>query len=134
MLTNQKECGILLTEREVESMKNFKRTQVEALALEIFEDGKENIGEAVTWEEALEMAKMELGAKEITRYEKSDTPRKARERKVDPDKKYLLDLLIKGFTSEHPRMIQVKNEAEFSFNYNENAYTVKLIKHRKEKK
>lgn len=79
-----------------------------------------------------EMAEMEAKAKKIKRYEKSDTPRKKTERvrKVDEDKKELLDILIKGLTEKYPRMVQVKNEAEFSFTFNENAYTVKLIKHR----
>ena len=82
-----------------------------------------------------EMAEMERKAKQIKRYEKSDKTRKSspRERKVDIDKAHILDLLIKGFTSEHPRMVQIKNETEFSFNYNENAYTVKLVKHRPKK-
>lgn len=116
-------------------MKEFKKTQIEALALEIFEDGKENIGEAVTWEEALEMAKMELGAKEIKRYEKSDTPKKkkTRERKVDPAKKMLLGL-IEIELRDIVTNTKMKNEAEMSFTFDGDNYTVKLIKHRKEKK
>lgn len=79
-----------------------------------------------------EMAEMERKAKQIKRYEKSDAPRKktTKERKVDADKKELLSLLIEGLTKKYPRMVQVKNEAEFSFTFNENSYTVKLIKHR----
>ena len=117
-------------------MKEFKKTQVEALALEIFEDGKENIGEAVTWEEALEMAKMELGAKEIKRYEKSDTPKKkkTRERKVDHDKAILIDILTDAIIDNEILVTNQKSEAEFSLQYKNNDYTVKLIKHRKEKK
>lgn len=79
-----------------------------------------------------EMEEMERKAKQIKRYEKSDAPRKktTKERKVDTDKKELLSLLIEGLTKKYPRMVQVKNEAEFSFTFNENSYTVKLIKHR----
>ena len=79
-----------------------------------------------------EMAEMERKAKKNRRYEKSNTPRKksTRERKVDTEKAEILDLLIKGYTIKYPCMVQVKNEAEFSFNINENSYTVKLIKHR----
>lgn len=79
-----------------------------------------------------EMKEMERKAKQIKRYEKSDAPRKktTKERKVDTDKKELLSLLIEGLTKKYPRMVQVKNEAEFSFTFNENSYTVKLIKHR----
>lgn len=80
-----------------------------------------------------EMEEMERKAKQIKRYEKSDAPRKktTKERKVDTDKKELLSLLIEGLTKKYPRMVQVKNEAEFSFTFNKNSYTVKLIKHRK---
>ena len=79
-----------------------------------------------------EMEEMERKAKQIKRYEKSDAPRKktTKERKIDTDKKELLSLLIEGLTKKYPRMVQVKNEAEFSFTFNENSYTVKLIKHR----
>ena len=80
-----------------------------------------------------EMAEMEKKAKQIKRYEKSDTPRKkaTKERKVDTEKKHLLDcyrVLTEGL--EGTEITGVKNEAEFSFTYNGNSYTLKLIKHR----
>lgn len=60
-------------------------------------------------------------------YEKSSKERKAstRERKVDEEKKALLEKLMEGFEVD-----SVKNEAEFSFHVGENHYTVKLVKHR----
>ena len=102
--------------------------ELQRIATEIYE---ENLGtsEEVTWEEALEMAKMEVNAKKDKRYEKSDTPRKAKERKVDNEKKYLLELLISAINQQNC-IDSIKNEAEFSFTFNENSYTVKLIKHR----
>ena len=86
--------------------------------------------------ESPEMKEMERKAKQIKRYEKSDTPRKktSKERKVDEEKKHLLDCYrvltegLKGTT-----ITAIKNEAEFSFTLNENSYTVKLIKHRPNK-
>lgn len=65
-------------------------------------------------------------------YTKSDKPRKksTRERKVDEEKKDILQTLIEGYTAKYPRMVRVKNEVEFSFRHNGNEYTVKLIKHR----
>ena len=79
-----------------------------------------------------EMAEMEAKAKKIKRYEKSDTPRKKTERvrKVDEEKKHLLAdyrVLTEGLGG---KITAVKNEAEFSFTFNGNAYTVKLVKHR----
>ena len=91
-------------------------------------------GEPVTREEAEEMAEMEIKANDFKHYEKSDKPRKkaTRERKVDEDKKYLLNLIIGSINAE-TCIKNVKNETEFSFEFGEDDYTVKLIKHRKNK-
>lgn len=66
---------------------------------------------------------------------KSDKPRKKTERvrKVDEEKKYLLNLLISAINSENC-IDTVKNETEFSFTFGGNSYSVKLIKHRPPKK
>ena len=69
-------------------------------------------------------------------YEKSSKERKAstRERKVDEEKKrFLLDMkaLVEGLGGV---VTEVKNEAEFSYTFGENSYTVKLVKHRPPKK
>lgn len=66
---------------------------------------------------------------------KTDKPRKKTERvrKVDEEKKYLLNLLISAINAENC-VDTVKNEAEFSFAFGENSYSVKLIKHRPPKK
>lgn len=85
--------------------------------------------------ESEEAAILTEKAKEnIKRYEKSDKKRKptSKERKIDEEKKYLLNLLIEAVNQQNC-IDNVKNEAEFSFTFNENAYTVKLIKHRKPK-
>ena len=84
--------------------------------------------------EAEEMAKMEIGAKNIRRRETSGK-RKAsapKPRKIDPDKLKLFNLLTEA-VGDFTDGIKCKNEAEFSFSYNGNAYTVKLIKHRPKK-
>ena len=57
-----------------------------------------------------------------------------RERKVDEEKKrFLLDMkaLVEGLGGV---VTEVKNEAEFSYTFGENNYTVKLVKHRKKDK
>ena len=73
-------------------------------------------------------------AKSFRHYEKGDKERKktTRERKIDEEKKYLLNLLINAVNNENC-INSVKNEAEFSFTFGENNYSVKLIKHRKPK-
>ena len=95
----------------------------------------EQDGEPVTREEAEEMAEMEIKASGIKRYETSDKPRKPakKERKVDTDKKYLLNLLISAINQE-TCIKNIKTETEFSFEFGEDEYSVKLIKHRKKDK
>jgi len=75
-------------------------------------------------------------AKTIRHYEQSATKERkktVRERKVDTEKEYLLNILINTI-NQQDCIESVKNEAEFSFSHGENSYTVKLIKHRPPKK
>lgn len=83
-----------------------------------------------TNDEATELS--EKAKKNIKRYEQSDKKRKSptKERKIDEEKKRFLSdirVLIEGLGGI---VTDVKNEAEFSYNYGGNAYTIKLIKHR----
>jgi len=75
-------------------------------------------------------------AKANRRYEKSDAPRKktTRERKVDAEKGGLLTAIKTAVEAFGGAVSSVKNEAEFSFTFNGNSYTVKLVKHRPPKK
>ena len=95
----------------------------------------EQDGEPVTKEEAEEMAEMEIKAGGIKRYETSNKLRKPakKERKVDTDKKYLLNLLISAINRE-TCIKNIKTETEFSFEFGEDEYSIKLIKHRKKDK
>lgn len=93
-------------------------------------------GEPVTKEEAEEMAEMEIKAGGLRRYEKSDTPRKPanRERKVDEVKKDILDRCREALECDTEYYnFSEKNEVELTFFFNEDCYTLKLIKHRKAK-
>ena len=89
-------------------------------------------GEPVTKEEAEEMARMEMGTKEIKRYEKADTtkPKQKREIKKDEEKikiiKKIFDfLLTNGFENAI-----IKNEQrEITFG----DYSLTLTKHRTKK-
>lgn len=83
--------------------------------------------------EAEEMTKK---AKQLRRYEKSDNERKktVRERKVDAEKGGLLTAIKTAVEAFGGAVSNVKNEAEFSFTFNGNSYTVKLVKHRPPKK
>ena len=95
----------------------------------------EQDGEPVTREEAEEMAEWEIKANNIKRYEKSDKPRKAvkKERKVDATKKRLLTdckVLLEGLGA---KILNVKTETEITFTFEDEEYSLKLIKHRPKK-
>ena len=95
----------------------------------------EKEGEPVTMDEALEMAEMEIKANDIKRYEKSDKPRKksTKERKVDETKKKILSaikVLVEGMGAD---VTNIKTETEITFNFDNEEYSIKLIKHRKKK-
>lgn len=79
---------------------------------------------------------MTVKAKAVKRYEQSDKPRAkaVKERKVDEEKKRLLNLCRIPIEGAGGIVTEVKNEAEFSFSFGGNAYTVKLVKHRPPKK
>lgn len=89
--------------------------------------------EPVTREEAEEMAHMELGEKEIKRYEKSnDAPKERKKREVKKDaekieiiKKIHSFLLTNGFKSA--RIVNEQREIAFG------DYSITLTKHRKKK-
>ena len=91
-------------------------------------------GEPVSYEEAKEMAEMEMKAPK--RYEQKDKPKKKveRVRKVDDEKKLLITAIAECLEDTDIENIVVKNETEISFVRNNNSYTVKLIKHRPPKK
>lgn len=122
--------------------KEFKQTQIDALALEIFKQEKAE-GTPVTMEEAQEMAKMELNAKQISRYEKSDTPKKkgVRVKKVDPIKREIITTITNnlcrcwfdelGDDQSEPHFIQVTNPEKYiDFFVGSDHYTITLTKHR----
>jgi hypothetical protein len=107
----------------------------EALAKKIFIECEKE-GEPVTMEEALEMAKMEINASSKRQYEQSAKPRKSstKERKVDTTKKRFLDCFQTCIENCGGTITFTKNEAEFSFTFEGESYTVKLVKHRPSKK
>jgi hypothetical protein len=111
-----------------------KKIDLNTLADIIFKECEKE-GEPVTKEEALEMAEMEIKSGDLSRYEKSLEPKKKREpkeRKVDEDKKFLLEV-FRGKMEEvaNLNILGVKTETEISFQYLGNDYTLKLTKHRK---
>lgn len=110
-----------------ENMKALGISEQEAIDMWLFDND---------YEDNEEVDEMTVKAKAVKRYEKGDTPRKAtkKERKVDEEKKTLLDLCRVPIEGAGGNVTNVKNEAEFSFTFGNNCYTVKLVKHRPPKK
>lgn len=82
--------------------------------------------------ESPEMKEMERKAKEIKRYEKSNTPRKksTKERKVDETKKRFINGFRVYLEGCGATVTPIKTEAEMHFTFENENYTVKIIKHR----
>lgn len=106
--------------------------KLEKLALEIMKEAEAD-GEPVTKDEALEMAKMEIASKNNRRYEKAETAkeRKPRERKTDEIKLRILTAIKTLLEEMQATETALKTETELNFNFNNDSYTIKLIKHRK---
>ena len=94
-------------------------------------------GEPVTREEAEEMAKMEIGAKEIKNYAQSIEPRKERkprERKPDEEKEKIISNLAK-FLENSTENVKITNISKIiEFDIGENHYKLDLVRQRKPKK
>ena len=86
-------------------------------------------------EEAEEVAKMEMKAKGLKRYEQAEKPRKKaeRERKVDEVKKEIIDELVTCISKNIGKVTKVKTETEIDFVYADEDFTLKLTRHRKKK-
>jgi len=86
-------------------------------------------------EEAEEVAKMEMKAKGLKRYEQAEKPRKKaeRERKVDEVKKEIIDELVACISKNIGKVTKVKTETEIDFVYGDEDFTLKLTRHRKKK-
>lgn len=109
--------------------------KLEKLANQIYKEMQAD-GEPVTKQEALEMAQMELGAKEIKNYVQSTVEKKStkkRERKVDNEKKHLLGCVKNLYKGMGAEILNVKTETEIEFMFGDNHYTIKLTKHRPKK-
>ena len=96
----------------------------------------EKDGEPLTYEEAREVANMEMKANENGRhYEASaEKPRKKRTVKVDEEKVRILNDVRSLLVGLKADIINIKDGTEVEFNFNDSHYTIKLTKHRPPKK
>lgn len=129
MLYKIEDRTVTIPDTEIEKlMKTLSITKKEAIETWLFDN------DLTDCEEVEEMTEK---AKSIRRYEKSDTPRKkaVKERKIDTLKKAIFDYVVKMLTDSELELTDIvtKNEAEIHFNSGEDAYTIKLIKHRAKK-
>ena len=117
------------------SRKELSQMDREKLIIKIMKEFEAD-GEPVTREEAEEIADLEIKAKTNgeRRYEQSKPKNKTtKERKVDETKKHLFEIIIASLENEVENG-SLKNEVEYSFDFGEDRYTLKLTKHRPPKK
>ena len=107
--------------------------EIESLAKKIKRQCEED-GEPVTIEEAREMAEFELKARHVNRVG-GDTEKKkpTRVRKVDATKGMILKEVQTLLENLGAINTALNNEVELSFNYNNDNYSLRLIKHRVKK-
>lgn len=123
---NGKEINI--PDAEIQSnIKTLGISKEEAIEMWLFDND---------YEDNAEVDEMTVKAKAVKRYEQADKPRKkaVKERKVDEEKKRLLNFCRIPIEGAGGIVTNVKNEAEFSFTFGNNSYTIKLVKHRPPKK
>lgn len=108
-------------------MKSLNISREEALQL-WEDDQKDFIGEA-----GEEMTKK---AKELRRYEKADRPtkeKKPKERKVDNEKKSIIEALAETIKNIGADDVALENELKVHFKLNGNDFTITLTRHKKKK-
>lgn len=107
-------------------MKKLQLSKEEAEQL-LRDDEEDFIGES-----GEEMTKK---AKSLKRYEKSEKARNktTKERKIDENKKFILEKVVSCIQA-FSQVIKIKTETEINFDFNDENYTIKLIKHRKKEK
>lgn len=111
---------------------------VEKLAKQIFDECAKE-GEDVTMEEALEMAKMELGAKGMSREAKAIEPKPKKEKiqriaQVSAEKSALFTKIWEAIGAEFGENAKiVKENKEISVQIGEKSFKIDLVEHRKAK-
>ena len=82
-------------------------------------------------EEAEEVAKMEMKAKGLKRYEQAEKPRKKVEReiKLDENKVKIINFLERVLTGSDALDVKIKNpQREITFIFEDEDYSIKVIK------
>ena len=119
-------------EKKEKEILNYMKT------LDLTREEAEQLWEDDNSDEMLpEQAELTEKAKCLGRHMGESTKeRKPREkvRKVDEEKKIILEQLAETLNSLKAEIMAVKTETEITFKYNGNEYTVKLTKHRPPKK
>lgn len=104
-------------------MKNLSLTREEAIQL--LQDDEDDVTVELTAEQQKVVKKMTQSDRK-----KETAPRK-RERKVDADKKELLNFFRIPLEGAGGRVLSMKSETEIEFEYKGETYNIKLVKHRK---
>lgn len=112
--------------------------KLEDLAKQIFNECEKE-GEPVTMEEAIEMAQMEIGAKEVKTVNRSVEPKKDSEKKpktvqVSQEKQELFSILWEGLSNLYENAQILNQNKLISVQIGEKTFKIDIIEQRKPKK
>lgn len=111
---------------------------LEKLAKQIFDECAKD-GEPVTMEEAMEMAQMEIGAKEVKTVNRAVEPKKDSEKKpkivqVSQEKQELFSILWEGLSNLYENAQILNQNKLISVQIGEKTFKIDIIEQRKPKK
>ena len=126
--------------KEVMEITGLDKVKAEKLFKSVAKDIDDGSDDEICSYDVIDIIKTEQKIKEngcdrhYVQGDKPKTERKPRERKVDNEKLFLLQVLASGLENKIVLDVTYENEVKLHFNYNGSSYSVTLTKHRPPKK
>lgn len=115
-------------EKILKAMKSLDLTREEAIEMLMEDEAVDKMSMKEVTNDLTDEQKKVI--KDSTKTTSKKRGKVKRERKVDEEKKMLLEILADALLDEIGVKAEMENEVALHFTYNESAYDLKLIKHR----
>jgi len=115
-------------EKILKAMKSLDLTREEAIEMLMEDEAVDKMSMKEVTNDLTDEQKKVI--KDSTKTTSKKRGKVKRERKVDTEKKMLLEILADALLDEIGVKAEMENEVALHFTYNESAYDLKLIKHR----
>jgi S-adenosylmethionine:diacylglycerol 3-amino-3-carboxypropyl transferase len=115
-------------EKILKAMKSLDLTREEAIEMLMEDEAVDKMSMKEVTNDLTDEQKKVI--KDSTKTTSKKRGKVKRERKVDTEKKMLLEILADALLDEIEVKAEMENEVALHFTYNESAYDLKLIKHR----